>query len=556
MRYLKRILAMLMALVMIMGLLAGCGSDQQPVADDPSTDEGQQEQSGESVQNVVASGEPQYGGHLNVHIPAGINGIDPVKYAQVWAYTYMGTIYENPLTRDADDQIAPGVCEYELSEDRLTLKLWPREGVTFHDGTAVEAEDVMASIARACSIGNSVRVYLGPSIASMEVEDNVLTIQFNYYSEMAWSRLAAYQTWIAVMPKEICEANPTRAFQNMEDVIGTGPYKMTDYELNVRITVERYEDYIPFGEGRTGYAGPKMAYLDSITFWQNSDYSSSSLAVMAGDYDISDVIETDYLAMAEAAGIVRQNMGVSNTGFVVIFNNGGGDNLCAKYPDLRKAIMAAMDMEEFADVVSDGAVVFGGAPVLDETYQTDIFESADWYGEPNQDVVDKYLEAARAAGYDDEPIQLIADTTDTADAYTLLKGYLDDAGINYKLEFMENATRTEFVSNANNNWDIKFTYPGVSFTPTTLGDDYLVTLYNSEKKDALLEELRSLEVGSDEYIAKWYEFAQQYVDDCSIVHFGILDWYWNYREGLHCDYEGVHPYFFNAYWDNPEEHQR
>lgn len=556
MRNLKRILAMLMALVMILGLLAGCGGDQQPVADNPSTNEGQQEQSGENAQNPAVSGEPQYGGHLNVHIPAGINGIDPVKYAQVWAYMYMGTIYENPLTRDAENNIAPGVCEYELSEDKLTLKLWPREGVTFHDGTAVEAEDVKASIARACSIGNSVRVYLGPSIAKMEVADNVLTIQFNYYSEMAWSRLAAYQTWIAVMPKEICEANPTRAFQNMEDVIGTGPYKMTDYELNVRITVERYEDYIPFGEGRTGYAGPKMAYLDSITFWQNSDYSSSSLAVMSGDYDISDVIETDYQAMAEAAGIVRQNMGVSNTGFTVTFNNGGGDNLCAKYPDLRKAIMAAIDMEEFAAVVSDGAVKFGSSPVLDEIYETDIFESADWFGEPDQDVVDKYLEAARAAGYDDEPIMLIADTTDTADSFTLMKGYLDDAGINYKLEFMENATRKEFINNANNNWDIKFDYPGVAYTPTTLGDEYLVTFYNSEKKDALLEELRSLEVGSDEYIAKWHEFAQQYVDDCSIIHFGTLDWFWNYRQGLHCDYEGNHPYFFNAYWDNPEEHQR
>ena len=92
MRYLKRILAMLMALVMILGLLAGCGGDQQPVGDEPSTNEGQQEQSGENAQSPAVSGEPQYGGHLNVHIPAGINGIDPVKYAQVWAYMYMGTI--------------------------------------------------------------------------------------------------------------------------------------------------------------------------------------------------------------------------------------------------------------------------------------------------------------------------------------------------------------------------------------------------------------------------------------------------------------------------------
>ena len=71
----------------------------------------------------------------------------------------------------------------------------------------------------------------------------------------------------------------------------------------------------------------------------------------------------------------------------------------------------------------------------------------------------------------------------------------------------------------------------------------LIAIFRNEKK-------------ADEYIAKWHEFAQQYVDDCSIIHFGTLDWFWNYRQGLHCDYEGNHPYFFNAYWDNPEEHQR
>lgn len=546
----SKILALLLAVIMIIGLLAGCGEDA-PANNDPSGNNVDPSQSGDAVQEIT---EPQYGGHLNVHVTSTIIGIDPHKDTTVWRYMYMACIFEPALVRDADNQIQPGVCEYEVSEDGLTVTMWPREGILFHDGTPVEAEDVVASIMRACSFGVTVKEYLAPCIEDAYVEDGKAVFKLNKVDELAWSRLASYQTWAAVMPKEICERNANTWIVTAEDAIGTGPYKVSKFEASVRVSIERFDDYVAWGHGNTGFAGEKKAYLDSMTFWYNGDYNSSTMAVLSGEYDITDVIEPDYEEMAKDAGVVRKNYGIANNGFVICFNNGGGKNLCAKYPDLRKAVMAAIDMEEWANLVTDGALVMGRTPVLESTYDTDIFTSADWYGKPNQEAVDKYMAAAKAAGYNGEPLRLISSDS-AGEGWTLLTKYLDDADINYKMTFMDAASASEMTTNPEEDWDLKWEYPTLGYTPTTLGDMWLEPdTYISAQRDTLLTELRSLEVGSDAYLAKWEELAQLYVDECSVVSFGVMDWYWNHNNELHCEYEGVCPYFFNAWWSNPQKH--
>lgn len=550
----KKILALLLAVCMLASLLAACGGEKAPAEQGAqSGNEAPVEQGGENAEAAPVVSEPQYGGHLNMHSPSAIHGIDPVYRATVWYYTWLGAVYEGPLTRDAENNIAPGVCEYELSEDKLTLKLWPREGILFHDGTPVEAEDVMASITRAMTLGNSVNDFVKPVIKEMSVTDNVLTINFEYYSEAAMSRIASYQTWMGVMPKEICEKYATKEFKSVADVIGTGPYKMTDYVARTSVTLERFDDYVPVAEGRTGYAGPKMAYLDSITVWENTDYSSATMGMLAGNYDLTDVIETEYQEMAADAGIIRQKYNECNTVYMCYFNNDGGPNLCAKYPSLRKAIMAAINMDEFANTVGDNAVkVEGRPPVIEERFTTDYYLQTDWYGPKNQDAVDKYLDEARAAGYKDEPIQIIASAIGVAN--TMLTGALENAGINYQVVMMDGTAAGEFIIDSNNNWDLKFDYQTGAMTPGSLSLEMTTMWYGSEKRDELVAKLQKLDTDSQEYMDTWHELHQLLVDDCTIVIFGFLDWYWCYREGLHVDYEGVHPYLFNAYWDDPSQH--
>lgn len=549
----KKLFALLLAVVMVLGLVACApsGDSNQPGNVDATGDAADATGGAQAGDEVT---EPQYGGHLNVHVASGISTLEPVTHGAVWNYMYCAAVWENPLTRDAENNIAPGVCDYEVNEDMTVVKLWPREGLKFHNGDLVDAEDVMASVQRALNIGNGVPAYMGPVVKSMSVTDNVLTIEFTEYSELAWSRLAAYQTWMAVMPKEICEQYPNSDIKTLEHYIGTGPYKMKDFVANDFVTIERFDDYVPVEDtGRTGYAGVKHAYLDSITYYTNTDYSSSTMAVMTGQYDISDVIESEYEEMALQAGVVRQKYNDSNTGIAFWFNNAGGPNICAKYPALRKAIMAAIDMPEWAAVVSDEALEFGGPPVMDEKYDTGILDETDWYGETDLVAVEKYLDEARAAGYNDEPVQIVLAAE--SEAWTLIMGYLDNAGINYQTNFMDSMAYSEYIIDPMNNWDMGYKYLTGAWTPSTIIDDIISYYWTNEDRDRLRAELTEMVVDSDEYMAKWKELHQLMVDECTHIWFGFLDWYWNHNQDLVPNYEGVHAYFFNSYWKHPEEHQ-
>ena len=74
----------------------------------------------------------------NHHCSGRDSGLDPLKQTGIWKYPFTTCVYENALTRDTDNNICPGVCDFELSDDMLTLKLWVRENMVFHNGDPVE----------------------------------------------------------------------------------------------------------------------------------------------------------------------------------------------------------------------------------------------------------------------------------------------------------------------------------------------------------------------------------------------------------------------------------
>ena len=72
-----------------------------------------------------------------------------------------------------------------------------------------------------------------------------------------------------------------------------------------------------------------------------------------------------------------------------------------------------------------------------------------------------------------------------------------------------------------------------------------------------MAELNKLPAGSAEYVAKWNELAELYVEDCAVPHLGWLYWTWTHDGDLVMDELAECPMydsFYNVYWTNPEEH--
>ena len=553
----RKMLALLLAIVMVCSL-AGCNKPTPTPApsqtEQPSTKEDATKTDPAPSSEPEPTQEPtpqiQKGGNLNWVYYNKPKTLDPSKDTGFWNYAWTTLAYESPLCRDTEGNIRPQVCDFELSDDQLTLKLWVRDGVTFHDGSAVEIDDVIASIQR--TVHKSPRQYVKPFIKDIQVDKGVATITFTEYNEKTLYYITCNNPFLAVMPKEIAEKYSEESgefIKTVADAIGTGPYKFTDFVEGVSVSLERYEGYVPVKEGYTGFAAPKNAYLDSITVYANTDPSTSTLALLDGQYDLFSDVPSDFDAQLQAKGI--KSLDKPGSSGAVFYFNTFGKGLAAKNADMRKAIMAAIDVPEFVSYMTDGKITTGGfCPATDEAYQTDVFSTADYMGEDNIELAKKYL---AAAGYNGEEVQL-AFSSAYDNVATLLANYLKAAGINYKVTMMESGTVSEFYGDPNNAWDIYYTNPSMNSTPTLLSATLMETNYNSPEKDALWKELQSLTVGSKEYMDKWKELSEKMVDDCAVIFLHMNPIVWSFHPDLHIEYEGSSPYWFNSYWDNPSEH--
>ncbi len=570
MKLTKRILAVLLAAAMLVALAActkpetnpsgdptapGSQAPSEPGKTDPAPTEPEKEQ-------------PKYGGHANIRIVTSPTSPDPRKRLTTWTYMYLPLCFENPMVLDVEGNVQPAVCNFEVSDDGLTVKLWVRDGKKFSNGDPVDIYDVEASFHRYLNLHST-----GPKqAANIESETNdgkVLTIKYKTYQENIMYYFASYKPWMPIMPKEICEEFMTEDIpvERWQDCIGTGPYMYCEFKEKEYVSVKRVPGYEPNLEdaGKTGFAGVKYAYLDSMTFYYNGNDQSSGMALLNHDYDVIEVLPSDYLQMLDQYDL-KETVLPSDLAVQTMFNIDGSIvdgvpvNVTAKYPSLRKAIMAAIDYEQFLKVATDNQQIMDGAavsPFLSPAYYTDAWTKADWYGPTNMEAVRKYLEAAKAEGWDGtEPVRLYASSTGTSlDRATLWYDFLRKAGIPARLETMEATALSDLQTwGKGNNYDMSFSWPACFTLPTKGNVPSTSWCKNDEFINGIKDKLATMPEGTPEYIKLVNEWEQYVIDNCLCAHMGRINWYWYSPKTLMIEDEGPTRYFFNTWWQDPENH--
>jgi peptide/nickel transport system substrate-binding protein len=191
---------------------------------------------------------------------AAAGAIDSVLYTNVF----------EGLTRFmGDGSVVPGLAEsWEISEDGLTYTFKLREGVTFHDGTTMDAEDVKFTLDRinAEDSANAQKaLYAAISevnvIDPQTVEVKLSEPNGNMLFNLAWGDA------VIVAPETVEAIKQTP--------IGTGAFKFENWNQGDKITLTRNDDY--WGEA------PALA---SATFKFISDPTAAFASVMAEDVDV------------------------------------------------------------------------------------------------------------------------------------------------------------------------------------------------------------------------------------------------------------------------------
>ncbi|MEC8036794.1 MAG: ABC transporter substrate-binding protein [Pseudomonadota bacterium] len=262
---------------------------------------------------------------------AAAGAIDQVLYANVF----------EGLTRfGPDGSVQPGLAaSWTISEDGLSYTFQLREGVTFHDGTAFDASDVVFSLDRARaedSTNAQKALFAGiegvEALGDSSVRIDLAAPQGNFLFNLAWGDA------VMVAPESIGDIK--------NQPIGTGAFRFEQWRRGDQISLSRNADY--WGEA---------ASLEAATFKFISEPTAAYAAMLAGDIDAF----YSYPAPENLAQFERDPR------FTVLSGNTEGETILAMnnqqapFDDIRvrKAVSHAIDRQ----AIIDGAMFGYGTPI-------------------------------------------------------------------------------------------------------------------------------------------------------------------------------------------------
>jgi len=262
---------------------------------------------------------------------AAAGAIDSVLYTNVF----------EGLTRFmGDGSVVPGLAEsWEISEDGLTYTFKLREGVTFHDGTTMDAEDVKFTLDRinAEDSANAQKALYAAISEVTVVDPQTVEVKLsepngNLLFNLAWGDA------VIVSPESIEAIKQTP--------VGTGAFKFDEWRQGDKITLSRYDDY--WGDA------PALA---SATFKFISDPTAAFASVMAEDVDVfAGFPAPENIPQFEADPRFQVLIGSTEGETILSINNQRApfDNV-----KVREAVAHAIDRQ----AIIDGAMFGYGTPI-------------------------------------------------------------------------------------------------------------------------------------------------------------------------------------------------
>lgn len=242
---------------------------------------------------------------LKAVMNAALTNLDPIQTTSDISLLHGMMVYDTLFSWDQDLVAKPQMVEsYQLSDDKLTYTFTLREGLKWHDGQPVKAEDCVASIQRWW-----VRDTLGQRIAALATDISViddrsfrivLKAPFGYLLD-ALAKTGS--NFPAMMPKRLAQTSPS---EQIREAVGSGPYKFVSAEWvpGSKTVYVKNTDYVPRNEPPSGTAGGKIAKAERIEWLVMPDQQTAQAALMNGEIDFIETPQADFIPMLrEAKGV-------------------------------------------------------------------------------------------------------------------------------------------------------------------------------------------------------------------------------------------------------------
>ncbi len=442
----RKYVSLLLAGAMVVGSLSGCGSafeeeSQTTAAVTAGEGSGDTQASQESVGGTEAVSQTAPGGNM-LHIPAKreFPTVDTQKDTEF--YVVPLNIYDRLVECEVVDgvaEIVPSLAEsWTVSDDGLVYTFHLRDDVTFHNGEKLTADDVVYTIDRmmdpdtgarntdAFSMIKGAKARLDGQADGVEgavaLDENTVELTLE----------APFGPFLANLATPACSIYNRKATEAAGDqfgidpqvTVGTGPFKMSDWVLNDKLTMVRNDDYFK--------GAPK---LDGIEVIQVPDENTQKLMYENGELDIVDLSSSSsQLGYFLENDAYKDNLvtGPEAGSYFYVFNQ---DMKPTDDVRVRKAISMAIDRQTILDQMYSGAGHLVNSMLPDGVLGA--YDAQEIPYDP---------EGARAllaeAGYSDGCELEICQQTDNPDALAInqvVQSMLSQVGITVTIKQMDDA---------------------------------------------------------------------------------------------------------------------
>ncbi len=401
----KKILSLISLMIVMAFALTACGGNQEK----PSSGE----QPGQSSETPAAAPAQV----LKYGTDAEPVGLDPHTVSSTSSIRIFRQIYDTLIDVDTEMNFIPSLAESWEQPDDLTYIFKLREGVKFHNGREMTAEDVKYSFERVlnpdtAAIGKSYY----DSIDSIEAVDTY-TVKFTLKEPFAPFMTNLTSLYGAIVPKEVVEENGNL----MQKACGTGPFMLKEWIPDNKVILEKNPDYFVEGEPR----------LDAIEYYVMTDESARVAALRTGSVDVIKL-------PASSIPLVEGNADINILEYQSNDYSYVGFNLdLDKFKDVRvrQAISLAINRQEIIDLVYDGnAKVTGFVPEAMGRWAID-FQAEELYQQNIEKAKQLMAEAGYADGFETTiAVGLLDDINATGE---VLQKQLEQIGIKATIQNLE-----------------------------------------------------------------------------------------------------------------------
>lgn len=207
-------------------LLAACGGADQPAK--------------ESADGTVD--ESQVRPEMRVAINSEPPTLDPARTVSTASIGVTMHIYETLYTFDENFESQPVLADsYEVNDDNTKYTFKLKEGINFHDGSEMTAEDVAASM-NYWKADTSKAADLLPEGDFEVVDDYTVEVEFVEPNTELLTLMSSITYFPAIRPSEAFDGEIAESGID-DNFIGTGPYEYVDWVHDQYVEVKRFDNY-------------------------------------------------------------------------------------------------------------------------------------------------------------------------------------------------------------------------------------------------------------------------------------------------------------------------